>query len=473
MPTNARNNSTSGTALAHAYEGAGSGDFYSPESSIFDSSVEKIAFFAMTKVRTNVSSGDKSLNEDITFKLRRAGHLLMGMVVVIQLKGICAYSASPAAGVPNTNGWLENSADAVYQPYLCDYAGLALLSTAELEVSTLNFLSLTNDAMLELEELFAAPGKSAARFMGKHSSDIAPEDAAKIGQTFIIPIPFYFAGMSECALPSTVVGYHGAHLKCSIGSLSSILRVSSATEEEAGTSSSSSPLYGPSGFQVFVRPDGVAWGGAIPTVVATDSSVVRDIYLLTTAVYLSKSVAAKLVSGSRKMNIPHFTTQSTKLHYATQPSADIKGYQFPLTAAKKRVASICVFARQQGADFADLSCGVYPEAPTIVRPIITGAALKVDDSYVYDHSHEEAKLVQYEHLPRQSQLPMMFISFAMSPADVVVNGARGLHRANDVVLELDVNKEAFSSSVTYVDLVAVIQYFTTIELRKGMLYASQ
>lgn len=464
-----------GTTYAHAYQPKKEAEsFYVQDNSMWDSSVQPVNFFAHTRVRAEVSSGQKVLGDSISFKLKRVGHLLMGMALIIALKGIVAYDATPAEGVPNSSGWLNNASDLNLQPYFVDYAGIALVTSAKLNVSTLTFIELTNDAILEIDQLFGTAGKDAGKFLGKHNKagdGSIPEDEAKMGRVFIIDLPFACGQSTDFLFPTTIIGFHGVEIEVKVGKLADILRVPSVTEEQAGTSSSSAALYSSSGFQVYVRPEGVAWGASAPSVLATDQTIVNDIYLRIGVVFLTKADASLLAGAKRRMVWPKFISRREQYSTTTAPTADVDA-TFPVTYLKKNMAAVLLRPNRSKQDFAVGHAGPYTEAASMNKPCLLNIGMEVDDHKVFDETNEENQFTIFESFPKYPTIDMNAIPFGPSVDGLQAIATRNLAKATDINLKLRISKECFADSeqLLYIDVTGL--YFTFVELRKGMLFAS-
>lgn len=470
--------SHSGTAsaaqLAFAYQPKdASQSLYTTDNNLWDgSNVQASNFFAATKVRFELSSGTKALGDSISFKIKRTGHLLVGLAIVMELKGVVGYAASPAAGVPNTSGWINNMTNGtILRPWFVDQAGFALLSKCRLDVSTMRLFEFTNDSLYEHDQLFGIAGKSAGRFTGKHGATAASkDDEAALGRIFIVEIPFAFGLSSDFAFPMSIASFHGMEVVAQLGDLSTILRVTSATEEDAGTSSSSALLYRSGGVETYVRPDGVAWGASAPSTKASNASILGDIYVYAAVVFLTKQDAKSMMEGKRRLAIPNMSSRVFKYTETTKPTAD-STYTIAANHAKKKVAAIFVRPRQASADFANSHGPAYSEAPTINRHIIKNISLKVDDQTHYEETAEENQFSTYQAFQTMPDDYMYTITFAPQVDSAYAMATRGLHKATDVNIECQVEKEAFESNQT-VNFDVTVLYISTIEIRQGVLFAS-
>jgi hypothetical protein len=462
------------SSVAHIFLGSLESEFYSNTDSIFSSSCPKIAFFSMVAMRMDVTSGSKALGEsNLTIKMRRLAHLLMQVALCIRVKGMVAYSAAPFAGAPHNNGWLTAHASLQIEPQFCDYAALAMVVSADFQSGGQSVHKLTNDVLLDIEELLGSASKSAAPLMGKHSAmPCAAYDDCKFDRTYIVNLNFFFTSMSGFAMPSSVIGYHTADIVVELAALDSVLCLPTAAQGDvAGTSSAlivvlASPATG--SFSMFVRPD-AAWGSCVPTEPLTNDSVIADVYVMANYVHVGASEAAQILKKTYSQPILKQAEVVARVTRTQAPSADLQEEEVKIVT-RKPVAFFTVHARQGGAQFSKLHAGFHSEAPTRAVRIVKAYKGMIDDQpFVHAYADEGSPLHQLWFAGTQTPMHILFHSFCMSAAESCPNGSLGLGKASDVYLYFDIAKEAFAGGNQVVELTVSLFYWAKATYRSGMI----
>lgn len=471
MPS--KESSIAGMVLQHSYKRkpkAGVPDMYCEKMSLFHQRHLCMSYFSITSVRHKPASKPDLADNGVRVEMRRAGHVLLSCVAAIELSGIVAYSASPATGMPNTNGWLDADSSLQIQPQFKNYAALIALCRMKLEIGGIAAMDITNDAVLDLTEVCGVPGRSTDDFLGVHGGAAAPWDLAKEAQLFLVPLPAFFSHSAAAAMPSSVQAINGANWLFDFGSAAQLLEIPSYTQGDiSGTSTALLYGTGTGQFQVYCRPivagAGIAWGSAAPSNKADNANLLVDFYVICRVAQLSRAEASALMEHNYSQHVPMLKTE--KKTFTSTNAADKTDAVHSLSFAKKDIQALMVHARQAGADFGVLDCGAAAEAPTVARPIVKAVHLRMDDAVVVDISAEEAKLDQYHHFSSMTNLPIVAVAFASTVHEFNPMGSLPAFGAGELEARYQLNKEAFSSSGSSIEVAATILYWGSVSYIKG------
>lgn len=478
---------TSVTALI--YEGANTIDMISVVGSMFRYVQEKISPVQIVQCRLKLANATQvAFGSTLCHNLRRCGDYMLNCFAVTQYPGFVAKldtSDSEVVGKPASQ-YLPVDA----HPHYDDYAGITAIASATLRVGPHGLASVTSDAILCVEELMGAAGRSARPLVGKYGDAAERARRSICGGYWVTPLNFFWSHNLGFAMPLSQLQFGNIDIEIVTRPILDLIvkpAVANSALSSAGTDDWADGVsadlwdiestYG--SLELYFLPGSGTYDESSLTTVSNSLAVLNDShmqdqFLLGTFAHVTKYERATMHASSYMQQCWFFHTQTASLVHPSGAGPaegdDALGIEVKGNC-KHAVFGAFFLARTADAvsakKWTDFQCDAPSSRPQLRRDPLTRVRLSINESDRVDISGYELYDVQpYSFASTSSALRIGVCSFAPRLASTQPNGWLNMAKILNTNWYFDVDSQAFASAAS-VSVSIVYAYWNTVTYTFG------